>query len=548
MTKGVVALAWMLSFAALAAAQEKTKVSFKDARSCNEFAAPARQALGKSIGVEQCYIVAEETVFNIKGQRFRRVEVRLSGTVDGWASREKGSRAAYFTDGPEFVLVQSGLTGPRSRAVGRYEGATKHGMTILYPESAKDWNGKLYITAHGAGSYGAVGNLVERDPRAKFNPHQNINRYVTLMIDRGYAVAHTMRSSDRIRGDVEVSLEDGTALKGFNLSSHAGLLRSWTELARNMIGQRVGARPKRIYFYGHSAGGFWGRQMNYQPGANVDSEGMPLFDAFLLDDAGSGLWLPKLVVDGKDTLFMTDEGRRSFAKQIDTTHQLYLGESGDFLVNKRENAKMLRDKGLGAKHRVYEFRGVSHFDSGQVSRVDLMDQTVDLTGLYDALIEKLDIWAEKDIAPPPSKADLLELGDADKDGVNEHPAIALPNVACPQGVYYTFPPEVDPGRRGGQETALAYFDGVNLEPLDGRGELVDMNGNGKRDQRETLTQAWQRLGLLKAGQKLTQGAYVSCVKNAALKLVKDGLLLKRAAEHYIEQAQRTRVANGGAMN
>lgn len=47
MTKGVVALAWMLSFAALAAAQEKTKVPFKDARSCNEFAAPARQALGK---------------------------------------------------------------------------------------------------------------------------------------------------------------------------------------------------------------------------------------------------------------------------------------------------------------------------------------------------------------------------------------------------------------------------------------------------------------------------------------------------------------------
>ena len=288
MTYGLVLLAILLGASGDLRAQEKPKAIFKDARSCNEFAPAVRQALGKNVGVEQCYIISEETVFNIKGQRFRRVEVRLSGTVEGWASREKGSRAAYFSDGPEFVLVQSGLTGPRSRGVGRYDAATKHGMTILYPEDARDWNGKLYMTAHGAGSYGAVGNLVERDPKQKFNPHQNLNRYVTLMMDRGYAVAHTMRSADRIRGDIEVSLEDGTALKGLNLSSHAGLLRSWTELARNLISHRVGSRPKRIYFYGHSAGGFWGRQMNYQPGANVDSDGKALFDGFLLDDAGSG--------------------------------------------------------------------------------------------------------------------------------------------------------------------------------------------------------------------------------------------------------------------
>ena len=75
-------------------------------------------------------------------------------------------------------------------------------MTIIYPEDPRHWNGKLYITAHGAGSYGVVGTLVPRDPKAKFNPLQNFNRYVTLMIDKGYAVAHTMRSTDRTRGDV----------------------------------------------------------------------------------------------------------------------------------------------------------------------------------------------------------------------------------------------------------------------------------------------------------------------------------------------------------
>lgn len=524
--------------------QEKSKPAqnLKDARPCHEFAPPAKQAMGHAIGIDQCHIVAEETVFNIKGQRYRRVEIRLGGAVEGWASREKGSRAAYFSDGPEFVLAQSGLTGPRSRGVGRYEAATKHGMTILYPEDARDWNGKLYMTAHGAGSYAEVGNLVERDPRAKFNPHQNINRYVTLMMDRGYAVAHTMRSADRIRGDIAVTLEDGTVLKGLNLSSHAGLLTSWTQLARNLIAGRIGSPPKRIYFYGHSAGGFWGRQVNYQPGANVDSDGQPLFSGFLLDDAGGGLWLPKLIVDGKDVLFRTEAERSRFAKQIDTSHALYLGDTGDYLLNKRENAKILRDKGLGAKHRMYEFRGVSHFDSGQVSRHDLISQTIDLTGLYDALIERLDLWVEKDVAPPPTKSDLMDLGDVDKVGVNKNPAIALPDVACPLGVYYTYPPEVDPGRRGGQETAWARFDGINLEPLDARGQFVDMNFNGVRDRRETVTQAWQRLGLLKAGRQFNAAAYRQCVKDSVAVLVKQGLLLASAGEHYVEQASRRSLA------
>ena len=248
------------------------------------------------------------------------------------------------------------------------------------------------------------------------------------------------------------------------------------------------------------------------------------------------------MVDGKDTLFTTDEGRRSFAKQIDTTHILYLGETGDFLINKRENAKILREKGLGTRHRMYEFRGVSHFDSGQVSRADLMAQTVDLTALYEALIERLDLWVEKDLAPPPTKSDLLELGDTNRDSINDNPGIALPDVACPLGVYYTFPPEVDPGRRGGQETALARFDGANLEPLDGRGELVDMNGNGMRDKRETLTQAWQRLGLLKSGQPFSAAAYQKCVKESVALLQRQELLLKSAGDYYIEQSMRRSLA------
>jgi Alpha/beta hydrolase domain len=522
-------------------AQEKqVSAKFKDAVSCDEFAPASKQIMGKPVGVEECRIISEETVFNIKGHKFRRVEMRITGTVDGWASTEKGSRAIYFTDGPDFVFTQSGLTGPRARGIARYEASTGHGMTIFYPEDPRQWNGKLYMTAHGAGAYGAIGTLRPRDPTAKFNPLQNVNRYVTLMMDKGYAVAHTMRSADRTRGDVSVTLEDGTILKN-NLSSHGGLVTSWTRLAQNLISKNIGSMPTRTYFYGHSAGGFLGRLINYQPGANADAGGKPFFDGFLLDDAGGGLWLPKLVVNNNDTLFMSDQDRQRFIKQIDITHVLYAGETEDFLQNKRENARLLREKGLGAKHRMYEIRGVSHFDAGQVSRPDLVFQTLDLSGIFDALIDRMDAWVEKDVPPPATKSDMVERVGAHKNGNDKNPAVALPEVACPLGVYYIFPPGLDPGRRGGQETALASFDGVNLEPLDGRGVLVDMNGNGMRDKRETVSQAWQRLGLLKPGQKLTQAFYANCVNAAASKLVKEGLLPKKVGEFYVEQANKTRL-------
>src|SRR5262249_35417216 len=291
----------------------RVSAKLKDAVSCNEFAAASKQMMGKSVGVEECRIISEETVFNIKGHKFRRVEMRITGTVDGWASTEKGPRAIYFTDGPDFVLhqgpyfvyPQSGLRAQRARGMARYEVWTGNGRTIFSPEDPRQWNEKLYITAQGAGSYGAIGTLSPRDPAAKFNPLQNVNRYVTLMIDKGYAVAHTMRSSDRTRGDVSVTLEDGTIVKN-NLSSHAGLITSWTKLVQNLISKKLGSMPTRTYFYGHSAGGFLGRLINYQPGANADADGKPIFDGFLLDDAGGGLWLPKLVVNNNDTLFMSD--------------------------------------------------------------------------------------------------------------------------------------------------------------------------------------------------------------------------------------------------
>jgi hypothetical protein len=95
----------------------------------------------------------------------------------------------------------------------------------------------------------------------------------------------------------------------------------------------------------------------------------------------------------------------------------------------------------------------------------------------------------------------------------------------------------------GKRPLLAPLTAPNLEPLDGRGVYVDMNGNGVRDKRESLTQAWQRLGLLKSGQQMTSAVYQNCVKNAAAKLVKQGLLPAKLGEYYLDKASRTRLLN-----
>ncbi len=300
-----------------------------------------------------------------------------------------------------------------------------------------------------------------------------------------------------------------------------------------------------------------GRLVNYVRGVNVDENGGPIIDGFLNDDSGAGLYLPVLEENGRDTLFVTEKERQRFVKTIEISHQLYnvrrslQQRSGPqwvsqvLQVNKRMNAKILREKGLGDKIRMYEVRGVSHHAGGYDSARDLASRGIslgndsdvvllDLSRLMDGLIDLLDNWAEKDIAPPPSKSDWFELGDVDGDGVFENEAIALPEVACPLGLYYQYPPRRGEGGMGW--TGFAPFDGQSLEPLDGRGVFVDMNLNRYLDHRESVDQAWHRLGLLKPGEKFSRSEYQACVEDAVGKLKKEKLITERVAARYIQQA------------
>ncbi|MBA2305865.1 MAG: hypothetical protein H0W08_24975 [Acidobacteria bacterium] len=422
-------------------------------------------------------------------------------------------------------------------------------MTIIYPE-AGSWNQKVWVTVHGRGRSFKQGSLRawnrNLDPE---RPAADLTKYETLMLSKGYAVVKTYRSSDTLGGDVQVTLADGTFYPERNLNDNAQYIIDFTLVAKKTIEQRLGNGPRRTYFYGHSAGGRIGRSLNYTPGLNRNVAGQPVFDGILADDSATGLWLPVVMKNGKDVLFETDAARAGFVPQLEISHQMYNAESPgekapwvstNYLENKRQNARLLRDKGLAAKHRMYEVRRISHSGGDTLPDGRRGDtQILDLSRVMDRFIDMLDAWVDKSVPPPPTRSDWAELGDIDGDGDIEQPALAFPEVACPMGVYHQFPASSGPG--GGGVTGFAPFSGEGLEPLDGRGVFVDMNGNRVWDERETMTQAWQRLGLLPRGDQLTAERYASCVNGAARRLRDEGFFSDRTVSQYVAAARAVKV-------
>ncbi|HLH24271.1 MAG TPA: hypothetical protein VK066_17250 [Chloroflexota bacterium] len=153
-----------------------------------------------------------------------------------------------------------------------------------------------------------------------------------------------------------------------------------------------------------------------------------------------------------------------------------------------------------------------------------------------ALIDALDAWVDRGVAPAPSKS----------DAPGYEPALALPEVACPLGVYYAGPPQF-PGPPGTQRTAFAAFDGASPEPVDSvLRQLVDMNGNGVADTRETVEAAWRRLGLLRPDETFDGQVYAACLADAARDLVQQGLLPPDTTAWYAREAPRLLADSGAA--
>ena len=117
----------------------------------------------QTLGPKTC-VMDERPISNIDGVPYRRVEMGISGTVGGYTMTDGSRYSFYFTDVPELSLAQRGALGPYFHAVARYHAEEGSGMTIFLPRSAADWNGKLFVMAHGSSPYPPVGELVPRQP------------------------------------------------------------------------------------------------------------------------------------------------------------------------------------------------------------------------------------------------------------------------------------------------------------------------------------------------------------------------------------------------
>jgi hypothetical protein len=507
---------------------------------CDELLLAPREVNGVKVGPTSC--LSQETPLTYNGRQFVRLDVGLDGTVEGYVTKT-GDYKEYLTNAPDLVFGQTSDTGRRHFAVASYERAKGAAMTIVLPRDRAAWNGKIWVTVHGRGASFKQGNLKAWDKNADpADPLADLNKYDKLMISKGYGLVKTRRTSAEGLGEIIAKLDDGSTVDYAAFNDTANYIKDFADVAKRAFEKRLGQAPRRVYFYGHSAGARIGRGLNYTPGLNrTRDEGQVFFDGLLLDDGAAGGWLPVVMKDGRDVLFATDAEKAAFVPQLDISHQMYNNiwpskkpefMSESYLANKRNNARILREKGLTPKHRMYEVRNISHsggesLPEGRRGEIQILD----MAKLMDKFVDMVDAWVEKGTAPPPSRSDWAVLGDVDRDGTIELPGLAFPEVACPLGVYFPYP-----NRTAGTTSFAPFSGGQMLEPLDQNKTYVDMNLNGYWDFRETPTEAWQRLGLLAKGEELTRDKYTACVQKAAEGLRKDGFLSDETARWYVQQA------------
>lgn len=518
-----------------------TSVLAEDFTSCKEYLPALRQVNNHKVGPETCQLQQVELEFN--GHTFIRADMGLDGTVEGYVTRE-GNYREYLTNAPDLVFPQSQASKPEIPilAVSHYESLRGAAILLVYPKNRKDWNGKLWVTAHGRGRSFHNGSLKlwnkYLDPA---DPLGELNKLEHVMLTQGYALAVTMRTSEENVGEVVSTLEDGTVVDWVAFNDSHSYIKDFTYIAENAINKRLGKFPTRTYLYGKSAGARLARGLNYYGTTlNTDSKGKRIFDGFLVDDAAAGTWLPVVMHDGKDVLLQTDAEKQAFVPQLELGHQAYSAVNDHdlpdfvtlgFLTNKYNNARILLEKGLGEKFRFYEIKQLSHddgsaFPEGKKGKLQILD----LSLLIDGAVNLLDQWVEGVKVAPPSRSDYLLVGDTNQDGKLDRPAISFPEVACPLGYFYPYP------KSGVGTTSWAAFTGQGPEPLDENEAFVDMNHTGTWDFRESPEAAWQRLGLLQAGESLTQQRYVACVSNAASELGQEGFFSADTVKKYAEKA------------
>lgn len=534
-----------LTFAAASSLTPLKAAGFGDTEyaSCDNFLPVLRQVGEARVGPESCQM--QEMEFDFNGRDFVRVDMGLDGTAEGYVKMD-GPYHEYLSNGPDLIFEQAATPGEASLAIARYERMKGAAVILVYPKSGRDWNGKVWVTAHGRGRSFQNGSLKVWHDYLDFEiPMEDLDKIDRLILSKGYALAKTYRTSVEDSGEIFATLEDGTVVDWAAFNDTASIIKDFSLVAKAAIKDRLGKAPSRTYLYGHSAGARIARSINYTPGVNTDSRGERVFDGFIMDDSATGLWLPVVMKNGRNILFSTEKEKQAFTPQIELDHQMNTKVwtrapdrpewvSNAYLINKRNNARILMEKGLGSKFRHYEIRQLDHANgAGLADGRNRKVRILDLSLMIDGVIDMLDGLVEGRKVPAPSRSDWAVIGDADNDGVIEYPAISFPEVACPLGIFYPYPHQ-----GAGSTTAFAAFTGEGTEPLDEKNIFVDMNRNGVWDLRETPTEAWRRLGLLESTEELTRPKYVSCIRDAATQLSRDGFFSDKTVESYIQQAQK----------
>lgn len=337
-------------------------------QSCNEYLAAKRTVFGIRVGQEECRmretVVTDDTwpevaeMLNLRqGKRYSRVEIGLTGTLAGYSVRS-GPRPVHFTSAPEFVFVQSGNQTEPEPGILRYDMYKGASMSLMYPEDGS-WNGKLFLTLPGSDSF-RYGSIVQWDKNYDpEDPMGDVSRYHKLILSKGYALAMTRRNHANRKagdGDYSVRLLDGTVLLDKNPVDNPELIIGYAQVAQELLATKLGNKPTRTYWYGHSGGARKGKLVNYNnylTSANIGPDGQPIIDGILVDDSGAGLWLPQVFRDGEDMLFKAEQDREPFVPMLEVAHKLYMNDRNDpvpdwvstsFHINKYRNAQLLRDR------------------------------------------------------------------------------------------------------------------------------------------------------------------------------------------------------------
>ena len=346
--------------------------------SCDEFLLAPREAGGHRVGPASCR--SQETTLTFEGRALVRLDVGLDGTVEGYMPTI-GDHKGYLTNAPDLVFLQvcgHGAAGFHSGDLPARQGRRDDGGLSARRERVERQDVDHRARTRALLQRGQSAALGSESRSA--DPLGDLDKYERLILAKGYTLIKTYRSTPAAPPDVPrtnstkpaeiiARLEDGTTVEYAAFNDSANYLKDFADVARRILERRLGRAPRRTYFYGHSAGARIGRGINYTSGLNRGPDGRTAFDGFLLDDPAAGTWLPVVMKDGRDVLPL-DRGResrvRAAVRSVAQCQQHLAGKrapymSDSYLANKRQNARILGEKGLTPKYRFYEVRGIGRW-------------------------------------------------------------------------------------------------------------------------------------------------------------------------------------------